>query len=113
MMKSTTNDLLTLGGLIGCCAAGIQIAQLVHGDAVPDLANYAVTAATSLTGLGLTGVSWWQRRRPSDSADEDRVLTPAVDRLFAHFPDEEAAKESVRVVARAVTERRYRQKAKG
>lgn len=106
-MKRIPRELLSLGGLIGCCAATMQVSQLTDGRATPDLLNYAVTAATGIAGLGLTGFGWWPRGHVATSPD-DRELTAAVDRLFAHFPDEDIAQESVRVVARAVTERRYR-----
>lgn len=107
-MKRMPHELLSLGGLIGCCAAAVQINQLLQGQAAPDLMNYAMTAATAAAGVGLTGVGWRQARTSTPSPPDDRELTAAVDRLFAHFPDDEPARESVRVVARAVTERRYR-----
>lgn len=107
-MKPIPQELSSLGGLIGCCTAAVQISQLLDGNAAPDLLNYAITGATAATGLGLTGVGFWRRRTAAPAPPDDRALTAAVDRLFAHFPDDEAARESVRVVARAVTERRYR-----
>lgn len=107
-MTRLTNELLSLGGLIACCAAAIQIDQLVQGRAERDVLNYAITLATVLIGLGLTVGGWWRRRRSRTMPPDDRALTAAVDRLFAHFPDDEASQEAVRVVARAVTERRYR-----
>jgi hypothetical protein len=107
-MKRIPRELLSLGGLIGCCTAAVQVNQLIQGQAMPDLMNYAITAATAATGLGLTGCGWWPSRTSTTHPPDDRELTAAVDRLFAHFPDDETARESVRVVARAVTERRYR-----
>lgn len=107
-MKGVPHELLSLGGLIGCCAAAVQIGQLIDGTASPELMNYAVTAATGALGLSLTGAGWRQHRTSTAKPPDERELTAAVDRLFAHFPDDDAAQESVRVVARAVTERRYR-----
>jgi hypothetical protein len=107
-MRRALQEMISLGGLIGCCAASVQLSQLVDGRAAPELFNYAVAAATAMTGLGLSVVSWRQRARGGAFASEDRAIVRALDRLFAHFPDDSAAQEAVRVVARAVTERRYR-----
>jgi hypothetical protein len=107
-MKRILRELIPLGGLAASCAAAVQISQLVDGDAVRDLWNYAITAATALAGVGLTGVGFWQRRGDSDLRPDDRKLLAATDLLFAHFAADDDAQEAVRVVARAVTEQRYR-----
>lgn len=107
-MKRLPHELLSLSGLVGCCAAAVQINQLIQGQAIPDLLNYGIAALTAVTGVGLTGSGWWRGRTTTPRSTDDRELTAAVDRLFAHFPDDDSSQESVRAVARAVTERRYR-----
>lgn len=107
-MKRIANELVAVGGWVGCCAAAVQISQLIDGRAAPELVNYAVTALTAVVGLGLSVLGLWMRRRSAMPMKDDQAIVAALDRLFAHFPDDEAALEAVRVVARAVTERRYR-----
>jgi hypothetical protein len=109
-MSRLTNELITAGGLVGCCAAAIQIAQLSGGQAAPDLLNYLITGATGLVGAGLSGFAAWLRRTTAAAPPNDCTLMASLDPIFAYFADDEAAKESVRVVARAITERRFRTK---
>ena len=113
-MSRTLNAAIFVAGVLGCCAAAIQISQLVDGRAAPEIFNYAVTGATALAGLGFMAAGWWQRRSSARVAPvTDQTLVAALDVLFAHFPDDPNAQEAVRVVARAVTERRYGKKVEG
>jgi hypothetical protein len=107
-MSRLTNELFAAGGLVGCCAAAIQLHELASGRAAAELANYAITAATSLTGLGLTARSIWQRQLAAKPSFDDRAMITSLDRIYAYLADDEAAQEAVRSVARAITERRYR-----
>ncbi|MFO0918199.1 MAG: hypothetical protein U0872_07785 [Planctomycetaceae bacterium] len=109
-MRRLPPTVYSAGGLIATSAAAVQISQLISGQAAPDLWNYAVTAATGAAGLGFSLVGLWPRKTtvPADSPD-DQALVTALDDLFVHFADDAAAQESVRVVARALIERRYRQ----
>ena len=111
-MNRSLRELLPLGGLAVSCVAAIQISQLADGDAVRNLWNYAITAATTLTGVGLTGFDYWQRRSDAAAPPDDRELIAAADRLFAHFAEDANAQEAVRVVARAIVERRYRERSR-
>lgn len=113
MMKFSASDLLSAGGLLTCCVAAVQVSQLLTGQAAPLLTNYAVTAVTLSAGIGCVALGWQRRRSaPSTPAQDDRALTAALDLLFDHFQGDEFAREAVRVVARAATERRYRTEAK-
>ncbi len=108
-MKSMTRSVLAVGGIGACCAAAVQINQLIQGQAVPDMGNYLITALTTLAGAGMTGYTWRQHMAaPTAAVPEHSQLVAAIDQLFAHFPDDEPSQEAVRAVARAVTERRYR-----
>lgn len=116
-MKRMIHGLLWAGALVACCAATVQVGQLATGRASPDVWNCGVTTMTALIGIGLTSRGFLLLRStpaPADdsqtfaAADDHPALVAALDRLIAHFPDDAAAQEAVRVVARAVTERRYR-----
>ncbi len=107
-MSRLTNELVAAGGLVGCCAAAIQLHELASGQAAADAMNFAITAATSLAGLGLTARSIWQRQRAAKPSFDDRAMIASLDRIYAYLADDEAAQETVRTVARAITERRYR-----
>lgn len=112
-MKRWLPQLVLAGGLAVSCIAIFQIQQLVDGRAIPDLWNYLVTSFTIVSGIGLTslGILRIGSLKPQPSAShlaDQHALVAALDLLFAHFPDDPAAQETVRVVARAVTERRYR-----
>jgi len=107
-MSRLTNEVLAAGGLVGCCAAAIQLHELASGQAAAEVMNFTITAATSLTGLGLTARAIWQRQRPAQVSFDDRAMIASLDRIYAYLADDEAAKETVRTVARAITERRYR-----
>jgi|GEM_PF-5436293 len=110
-MKLPFRELAAIGGFANSCAAAVQLSQLLDGDAPPDVWNIIITAATTAAGLGLSAFGWWRKPPPSIAAmPDDRELLAATDRLFHHFADDAAALEAVRVVARAVTERRYREK---
>jgi hypothetical protein len=106
-MTRILSQLVPLGGLAACCAAAVQINDLVDGDAARDLWNYAIAAATALTGAGLTGFGYWRSPKSSSSPPDDRQLLAATDLLFEHFTEDTAAQEAVRIVAREVIERRY------
>lgn len=112
-MTRTIRELIPLGGLAACCAAAVQISQLIDRDAARDLANYALTFATTLAGIGLTGFGYWQHRSDPQVSPGDRELIAATDLLFAHFAEDAQAQEAVRVVARAIVERRYRGNVEG
>ena len=113
-MKPLFPVIFSTGGLLGCCAASIQISQLATGQAAPELWNYGVTAVTAISGLGLAAAGFWPRTTSSSSTPiDDQALVSALDSLFLHFSDDAAAQESVRGVARALIERRYRKQAEG
>jgi hypothetical protein len=113
-MKRLLRTVLSIGGLLGSCAAAIQISQLATGQAAPDLWNYGVTAATAISGLGLTAAGLWPGAATASSTPaDDQALVGALDSLFAHFADDLPAQEAVRVVARALIERRYRKQIEG
>lgn len=107
-MMRIIRELLPPAGVVVCCAAAVQISQLVDGDAARDLWNFMLTSITSLAGLGLTGFGYWQRRCDPPTSPDDRKLIAATDLLFNHFAEDAGAQEAVRIVARALVERRYR-----
>jgi hypothetical protein len=109
-MSRLTNELCAAGGLVACCAAAIQVDHLAAGQAAADAMNFFITAVTSLTGLGLTAASIWRRGGASHAPFDDRAMIASLDRIFDYLGEDDAAKESVRAVARAITERRYRGK---
>jgi hypothetical protein len=107
-MTRLTNELISVGGLVSCCAAAIQVNQLASGQAADDFVNYVVTGLTTLIGLGLTSSSIWFRRQVTTVSPDEGTMITSLDPIFAYFADDEAAKEAVRAVARAITERHFR-----
>jgi hypothetical protein len=106
-MTRWLNPLFSAGGLVGCCAAAVQVTQLADGRAAPELMNYVLTALTAATGLGLSGLAWRGRGPSAADPNDEQAIVAALDLLFAHFPDDPAAQEAIRTVARAVMDRRY------
>ncbi len=109
-MKWRIRELLSLGGLVLACLTASQVRQLLDGQAAASWGNYLITTATGSFAFGLLVIGWGLRRTTIPPRTDDRELLAAIDCLFAHFTDDPPAQDAVRIVARAVIERRYRAK---
>lgn len=104
-MKNNLQNWIPGMGWLVLGAVPVQILAIALGFAAPDFANYLIILGTAAVAVGLLVFTRGTRREKSATHGD---LVAAIDLLFAHFDGDEPAREAVRTVARAITERRYK-----